>query len=66
MSWYDSGGFDLKVISDGSDRNDHQATIRIAIDVGNGRRERVDVTKSDLLMIRRDVNKAIRQLQENK
>lgn len=64
MSWYDSGGFNLKVLSDGSDRSDHSAVIRIAIDVGNGRRERINITKSDLLMIRRDVNRTLKQLQE--
>lgn len=64
MSWYDGGGFGLKILNDGKDRNDHMATILMSVYVGNGRRERIDITKSDLLMIRRDVNRTLKQLQE--
>lgn len=64
MSWYDGGGFGLKILDDGSDRNDHMATIRMEINVGNGRRERIDITKSDLRMVRRDVNRTLKQLDE--
>lgn len=66
MSWYDGGGFGLKVLNDGKDRGDHMATILMSVYVGDGKTVHICLTKSDLLMIRRDVNRAIRRLQENK
>lgn len=64
MSWYDDDNFDLKIIGDGTDRSDHQATIAMSVYIGDGQTVTISLTKSDLLMIRRDVNRTLKQLNE--
>lgn len=60
MSWMDDGGFDMRILSDGSDRSDHSAQVLLHLD--HGSTNDYMLTKTDVQRIRRECNRILKQL----
>lgn len=64
MSWMDDGAFDMRILSDGSDRSDHSAQVLLHLACGNT--NDYMLTKTDVQRIRRECNRILKELEANK
>lgn len=64
MSWMDDGAFDMRIISDGSDRSDHSAQVLLHLACGNT--NDYMLTKTDVQRIKRECNRILKELEANK
>ena len=64
MSWMDDGAFDMRILSDGSDRSDHSAQVLLHLACGNT--NDYMLTKTDVQRIRRECNRILKALEANK
>lgn len=64
MSWMDDGAFDMRILSDGSDRSDHSAQVLLHLACGNT--NDYMLTKTDVQRIKRECNRILKELEANK
>lgn len=65
MSWMDDGGFDMRILSDGSDRSDHSAQVLLHLSYGNAN-DCYMLTKTDVQRIRRECTRILKELETDK
>ena len=64
MSWMDDGAFDMRILSDGSDRSDHSAQVLLLLACGNT--DDYMLTKTDVQRIKRECTRILKELEADK